>query len=202
MTANTQVIVSANKTQVLRTIEIISAADVTNNFDGTYTYGSYDFSSPEVTPAAGDLVVLASSGANSLMKASDYSNSYQSMNAGFFKWSFPITLAQITGAGDVLSAMELAFAGTITNIDAYVTSAVTTGSKAATLNLEIGSTNLTGGTVALTSANCTPLGAKIAGAAITGAASFSSGDTLSIEAASVTAFAEGAIVLVVDGTID
>jgi hypothetical protein len=186
----------------MRTVEIIDTADLTNNYDGTYTYGSYDFSSPEVSPAAGDHIVLSPSGQNELMPSAVYSDSYQSMNSGFFKWVIPVTLAQITGAGDVLSAMEMSFSGTITNIDAYVTSAVTTAAKAATINLEIGTTNLTGGAVALTSANCTPLGAKVAGSAITAGGSFNSGDTMSIEAASVTAFAEGAVILVIDGTID
>jgi len=110
-------------------------------------------------------------------------------------YALPITLANITGAGDVLTTLTPGFAGKIVSLDFAVTTAVTTASKAATLNAEIGTTNLTGGTVALTSANCTPLGAVVAGAAITAANSFTSTDTISIEASSVTAFAEGAGVL-------
>lgn len=109
----------------------------------------------------------------------------------------PITLAAITGAGDVVTTIPLAFPGRVLSLDAFVKTAVTTAAKAATLNAEINTTNLTGGTVALTSANCTPLGAKIAGAAITDNAAFVAGDTLSIEAASVTAFAEGEVDLIV-----
>jgi len=103
----------------------------------------------------------------------------------------PITLANVAN-GDVLTNMPLGFAGTITAVDFFVTTAVTTAAKATTLNLEIGTTNLTGGVVALTSANCTPLGAKVAGSAITDGNTFASGDTLSIEASSTTAFSEGA----------
>lgn len=111
--------------------------------------------------------------------------------------SFPINLAAIAGAGDVLTNFTPGFAGTITKIDFAVTEAVSTAGRAATLNMEIGTTNLTGGAVALTSANCTPLGAVIAGTAVTANNVFTATDTISIEAASVTAFAEGRGVLLV-----
>jgi|GEM_PF-906902 len=109
--------------------------------------------------------------------------------------ALPIVLAQITSAGDVLTNFTPGFAGKIVGLDFAVTVPVTTASKAVTLNAEIGTTNLTGGTVALTSANCTPLGAVVAGAAVTAANVFTASDTISIEAASVTAFAEGEGVL-------
>ena len=109
--------------------------------------------------------------------------------------SLPITLAQITGAGDVLTTWTPGFAGRIVKAAFAVTTVVTTAAKAATLNLEIGTTNLTGGTIALTSANCTPLGAVVAAAAITAGNRFAASDTVSVEASSVTAFAEGAGVL-------
>lgn len=111
--------------------------------------------------------------------------------------AIPITLANITGAGDVLTTWTPGFAGKITKVAFAVTTAVTTAAKAATLNLEIGTTNVTGGEVALTSANCTPLGAVVAGAAVTAANTFTASDTISIEAASVTAFSEGAGVLLI-----
>lgn len=111
--------------------------------------------------------------------------------------ALPIKLAKITGAGDVLTNWTPGFAGKITKVAFAVTDPVTTAAKAATLNLEIGSTNVTGGEVALTSANCTPLGAVVAGAAITAANTFTATDTISVEAASVTAFAEGEGVLLI-----
>ena len=110
--------------------------------------------------------------------------------------TIPIQLASIVD-GDVVTNIPLTGSGRITSIDAFVSTVATTGSKASTLNLEINSTNLTGGAVALTSANCTPLGAKIAGSAVTAANTFVTGDTLSVEASSTTAFAEGAIFLVI-----
>lgn len=110
-------------------------------------------------------------------------------------WSVPITLANISGAVDVLTGFIPGFPGRIAALEFHVTTAVTTGSKAATLNLEIDATNTTGGTVALTSANCTPLGARVAGSAITAAFTFTAAQSISVEAASVTAFTEGAGVL-------
>lgn len=105
--------------------------------------------------------------------------------------SIPITLANVAD-GDVLTAYTPGFKGSVIAVDFAVSTAVTTGSKATTLNLEIGTTNLTGGAVALTSANCTPLGAVVAGSAVTTANSFSATDTISVEASSTTAFVEGA----------
>ncbi len=110
--------------------------------------------------------------------------------------SFPIVLATVAD-GDILTEYTPGFAGKITKISFAVTTKVTTGSKGSTLNMEIGTTNLTGGVVVLTSANCTPLGAVVAGSAVTGANSFTATDVLSIEAASTTAFSEGAGTLLV-----
>jgi len=111
--------------------------------------------------------------------------------------SLPINLASITGNGDVLTAYPLTFAGTITAVDFAVTVPATTAAKLTSLNLEIGTTNVTGGVVALTSANCTPLGAQVAGSAVTAANTFVSGDTLSVESSATTAFVEGAGVLLI-----
>jgi len=109
--------------------------------------------------------------------------------------SFPVTLANITGTMDVVTNYIAGFAGSITKFSFIVTTPVTTASKAATLNLEIGTTNLTGGVLSLTSANCTPLGAVVDATAITANNTFTSTDSISVEASSVTAFTEGAGVL-------
>ena len=117
--------------------------------------------------------------------------------AGVYTLSFPISLASIVGAGDVVTSFVPGHAFQILSLDFHVGVPVTTGGDAATLNAEIGTTDLTGGAVALTSANCTPLGAKVAGTAITAGNVGSATDTVSIEASSVTAFAEGTGVLMV-----
>ena len=112
-------------------------------------------------------------------------------------WFFPIDLASITAAGDVLTSRTVGYRFKILAVDFFVTKPVTTAAKAAVLNIEIGTTDLTGGAVSLTSANCTPLGVQVAGSAVTAANVGTSSDLISIEAASVTAFAEGQGVLVV-----
>jgi len=103
---------------------------------------------------------------------------------------FFVNLADIA-AGDVLTTFTPGFNFKILSIDFQTAKAVTTASKLATLNMEIGTTDLTGGTVALTSAACTPAGKQVAGAAITGGNTGTDTDSFSIEASSVTAFSEG-----------
>lgn len=108
----------------------------------------------------------------------------------------PIVLSKLAN-GDILTTWTPGFAGTIHKVSFAVTDPATTAAKAAALNLEIGTTNVTGGVVSLTSANCTPLGAVVDGTAITAANTFGASDTLSVEASGVTAFVEGAGVLLV-----
>lgn len=108
--------------------------------------------------------------------------------------SIPITNAKLAD-GDIVTTYTPGFNGRIKALDYVTHDPVTTASKASTLNAEIGTTNVTGGTVALTSAACTPLGKIVAGAAITAAAAFKDTDTISIEAASTTTFIEGTGVL-------
>jgi len=107
--------------------------------------------------------------------------------------AFPIDLAAITADGDVVTSFKPGVVGTIEHVQFAVSTPVTTAAKAATLNLEIGTTNLTGGSVALTSSNCGTLGAVVENGADPSADNVLAADSLlSVEAASVTAFAEGA----------
>lgn len=108
--------------------------------------------------------------------------------------TIPVTLANVAN-GDVLTAYTPGYKFKILSAAFAVTTAATTADKLTTLNIEIGTTNVTGGEIALTSANCTPLGAVVAGAAITAANTGSASATISIEASSTTAFAEGAGVI-------
>jgi hypothetical protein len=101
--------------------------------------------------------------------------------------------------GDLLTTKAVPpFYGKIGGIRGIVTKVVTTAAKAADINAEINTTNLTGGVVGLTSANCTPLGKVNEGTAITAANTFKPGDTWSLEAANVVAFVEGRIKVEVD----
>jgi hypothetical protein len=108
--------------------------------------------------------------------------------------ALPINLASLTNA-DVLTNYTPGFAGEILSVDFVVETPVTTAAKAATLNVEINTTDITGGVVSLTSANATPLGKVIAGTAVTANNVFDNNDTISVEATGVTAFSEGRGVL-------
>lgn len=102
-----------------------------------------------------------------------------------------IDLAAIQGNGDVATNWTPGFAGRIVSDSFVATEAATTPAKAATFNLEINGTNVTGGEIALTSANVTPVGNVVAGTPITANNVFDANDTISVEASGVTAFAEG-----------
>jgi hypothetical protein len=93
--------------------------------------------------------------------------------------------------GDVVTDWTPNFAGEITAVSFVVTEPVTTAAKAATLNLEINNVNVTGGVIAITSANATPLGKVLNGTAITAGNTFAAGQTVTVEASAVTAFVEG-----------
>jgi predicted RecA/RadA family phage recombinase len=110
--------------------------------------------------------------------------------------SIPVALAEVAD-GDVVTGFTPGFAGTILRTQFVVTVPVDTADDLSTLNLEIGSTDVTGGSIALTSATATPVGKTIAGAAVTGAATFTASDTISVEASATTPFAEGSGVLLI-----
>lgn len=111
--------------------------------------------------------------------------------------TFPIELASIVGTQDVVTDFQPGFDGTIEDIEFVVNKAVTTAAKLASLNVEIGTTDLTGGIVALTSAAATPMGKIIAASAITGNNVLTRTSKISVEASAVTAFAEGSGTLII-----
>jgi hypothetical protein len=110
--------------------------------------------------------------------------------------TFPITNATIAN-GDIVTTWTPGFAGTIEKW-CYVTNVpASTANKLSTLNLEIGTVNVTGGALALTTAGIDALGKIVAGAAITAANVFTATDTISVEAATTTTFVEGSGSLIV-----
>lgn len=166
---------------------------IADGFDGTVTVGAHEGES-------GDTLLLTDEEYADLPAAQLDGNPLIDLGedvSGATVISIPISLADITGAGDVVTNYPLQGHGKITQVAFVATDPPTTASKAVTLNLEIGTTNLTGGVVALTSANLATLGAVRTGTAVTANNEFNDGDTLSVEAASVTAFAEGAGVLLI-----
>jgi hypothetical protein len=115
---------------------------------------------------------------------------------GVYQIAIPVNLATVAD-GDVLTTLPIPHKFKILSVDAYVTQEVTTADKTTALNVEIGTTNLTGGVVTVTSAAAATLGAKIAGTAVTAANTGAAAATISIEAASTTAHAEGQVMVVI-----
>lgn len=114
--------------------------------------------------------------------------------AGVTTLAFFIDAATIAN-GDLLTEYVPGYAFKILKFDARCAAPVTTGAKAATLNLEIQSTNLTGGAISL--AGTYAIGAAQAGSAVTAANTGSATDSFSIEASAVTAFTEGSFWLLI-----
>ncbi len=120
----------------------------------------------------------------------------------------PVTDMTKIADGDLVTNFTPGFPGKIVKFFWIQGTAVTTGGKASTLNLEVNTTNVesvpgTTATIALTSATCTPIGKVINGSAIGLHNSFDSDDTISVEAASTTAFSEGSgvIIIIVEGKV-
>jgi len=111
--------------------------------------------------------------------------------------TFPVNLANIAATGDVITDYLAGYAYTIIDHEFVVNVPATTAGAAISLSLEINATAVTGGAVALTSANATPQGKVIAGTAITGNNVADANDTLTVRATVTTAFTEGSGTIVI-----
>jgi hypothetical protein len=112
---------------------------------------------------------------------------------------FNVTLTALPGAGDLITSYPLPGAGRIVGFRYFPQVVTSTAGDGMNLNLEIGTTNLTGGVLGLTSANTNTLGVVVEASAITGANTYAPGALLSIESATgAGSFAEGSGVLHVD----
>jgi hypothetical protein len=87
----------------------------------------------------------------------------------------------------------------ITGFYAVTTTTLTDGGKTTTLNLEIGTTNLTGGVLVLSVAASAAIGTVTASTAITGNNAGTASSVVSVEASSTTGFTGGAATLYVTG---
>jgi hypothetical protein len=103
----------------------------------------------------------------------------------------PIQLAAITANGDVISAIRPGVDGALEYAEYVTTTPVITAGRSATLGIRINSTDVTGFTSALTSANCTTLGSKVAFGLPTASSAISRKDSITVRSTAVTAFAEG-----------
>lgn len=111
--------------------------------------------------------------------------------------AIPIQLASMTtSAADLVTNYTPGYAFELLSLE-FVTTTLGTGASASqVLNLEIGTTNVTGGVLTLLLADTDTLGKKTAATAITAANVGTAADTISLEvAASGTVFTAGAGIL-------
>lgn len=99
-------------------------------------------------------------------------------------------LSTITAA-DIITEIYPGVEGDLEYAEFVCTIAASTSGKAATLNFEIGTTDVTGMTLGLTTATVTPKGVALAFGLPTAGYTLSRSSKLSLEASSVTAFSEG-----------
>lgn len=114
------------------------------------------------------------------------------LDANTTEVSFEVTLANI--AAGTVSTFVPDVAGDIVSWYVTVTDAASTAA-AATLTLEIDGVAVTGATLAATNSNLDTAGEVVAGGTITGANTFAAAEEITLEAASVTDFSEGAVVV-------
>jgi hypothetical protein len=100
-------------------------------------------------------------------------------------------LNDVAANGDVITNLLPGDNGKILAIDWIADKPVTTVAKLATFTPKINAVNTTGGAVAVTSANSTPAGVKVAGSTVTALNTFLPTDTIGIVASGVTQFTEG-----------
>jgi hypothetical protein len=109
--------------------------------------------------------------------------------------SVPIPAYSAIANSGVLLRLTPGYAGRILGMHVQATTAVTTGSKLATLTPAIAGTNVTGGVVSMTSAGQNAIGAVQNGTAVTALNTFTAAQEITVVASSVTAFVEGAGVI-------
>lgn len=112
--------------------------------------------------------------------------------------AFPV-LNTLIAAADFVVDYTVPFPFKVVELKSICTAAVTTGAKAATVTVKLDGTAVTGATVAMTSANQTPIGAILTGTATDVLAggnniAYAAGSKLKLTGSSVTAFSEGSTV--------
>jgi hypothetical protein len=119
-------------------------------------------------------------------------NAATGVSANAQKQSVIIPIPALSGlANSQVWKIAIPFAFSVTSALIRAGVPVTTGSKAATLTVQINGTPVTGGVISATSAGLGTTGATQAATAITGANTGTAGQTLEVAVSSVTAFVEG-----------
>ncbi len=109
--------------------------------------------------------------------------------------SVPIPAYSAIANSGVLMRLTPGYVGRILGMHVQATTAVTAGSKLATLTPKIATVAVTGGVVSMTSAGQNAIGAVQNGTTVTAANTFTAIQEITVEASSVTAFTEGAGVI-------
>lgn len=112
---------------------------------------------------------------------------------GIYTLCFTTPLVNISAAAFISVTPGHAFK--VLSISASVEVVDSTGAKAATVTPAIAGVSTTGGALALTSANMTPVGGVVAGSAITGANVGTNAEALTLVGSAVTAFVTGTAVI-------
>lgn len=151
----------------------------------------------EVDAIASGAATLKTARAESI---TDNSGGNASATAGIAAGAATQFLSQTFNLADLLGTdehkIDPGFNGKLLAINARVQRAATTAAKAATLTARVNALSMTGGVVALTSANCTPAGSQVAGSAITaGVQTFTNAQTIGFLLSSVTTFVEGSVAI-------
>lgn len=168
-------------------------ATVTNSFTIVEPYTSYTF-----TDSIPTVAIYGIWAANGSGLARVYESTGGTINTGTGYGVFYHPLASLatglsTSAIDLLTDWTPGFAFKLLALEFATTIAGTGTSASQVFNLEIGTTNVTGGVLTLALADTTPVGKVKAATAITAANTGTSTDTVSLEmAASGTVFTAGA----------
>lgn len=115
----------------------------------------------------------------------------QSVGPRTYKLAIPVFMASIA-TGNYITGLRLGHPFKIIDWEWHVTQAVTTGAKAATMNLEIDGVDVTDGTLVISGAYAIGAAKVTTGTAPSALNTGTATSVIDIEAASVTAFAEGA----------
>lgn len=184
----------------------VEAAGYFNNARGSLTIGTLikavmavdtapvteEYVVTAVAAAADVTIVRASAGAVNIPDNTTGNAAAAALAAGVGRQNitFYSNLVDITAA-DILTSWVPGYKFKILALDFFVDKPATTAAKLATVSPKITGVAVTGGAVALTSANCTPAGVKVAGSAVTALNTGSATDSISLTGSAVTAFVEG-----------
>jgi hypothetical protein len=144
--------------------------------------------------STGNVIVSFSGGGGAATTLTDSTTGTASTTlaagAGVMTVPLYVNLADIT-AGALLTTYVPGYAFKVLGVSFGVEKAATTAAKLATITPAITGVSITGGVLALTSANCAPQGTVVAGSAVTALNTGAATDSITLTGSAVTSFVEG-----------